>query len=54
MKSVFCDVKDHGDNPMNLFCLDSECEKKGLICSFCMLSEHQPHVQNVFPLKLII
>lgn len=54
MQPIYCDNKDHKDNPLNLVCLEQRCIHKGLICSFCLLSEHQDHVKNVFPLKTII
>ncbi|CAD8183720.1 unnamed protein product [Paramecium octaurelia] len=54
MEVIYCQDQDHTGNPLNLFCLDKECQSKGLICSFCLLKSHQEHVNNVFPLKTII
>ncbi|CAK86603.1 unnamed protein product (macronuclear) [Paramecium tetraurelia] len=54
MEVIYCQDKDHTGNPLNLFCLDKECQNKGLICSFCLLNCHQEHVNNVFPLKTIV
>lgn len=54
MQTLYCEDKEHLDNPLNLFCLDADCQMKGLICSFCLLKSHQQHVKNVFPLKTII
>ncbi|CAD8168904.1 unnamed protein product [Paramecium pentaurelia] len=54
MDAIYCQDQDHSGNPLNLFCLDKECQNKGLICSFCMLKYHQQHVKNVFPLKTIV
>ncbi|CAD8187166.1 unnamed protein product [Paramecium pentaurelia] len=54
MQALYCEDKEHLDNPLNLFCLEAECLNKGLICSFCLLKSHQDHVKNVFPLKTIV
>lgn len=54
MKPIFCTVKEHADNLMNLVCLEEDCPARGLICSFCLLTDHQSHVKSVFPLKTLI
>lgn len=54
MKTIFCSVADHQDNPLNLICMNPDCWYKGLICSFCMLNDHQDHVKLVYPLKTVI
>jgi hypothetical protein len=37
---------------MNMFCLDDECDKRGLLCAFCEISSHLNH--KILSLKVLL
>lgn len=44
---------EHLEEPLDLICLSSGCEKKGIICFLCKLSHHKDH-DTLIPLKPFI
>ncbi|KAL4501420.1 hypothetical protein ABPG72_021227 [Tetrahymena utriculariae] len=52
--TYFCEQKGHQDNPRNICCINYNCPKRGIICSHCLLHEHNDHVKQCVPLKELI
>ena len=44
---------EHIEEPLDLICLSSGCDKKGVICYLCKLEHHKDH-DPIIPLKPFI
>lgn len=42
----------HDSEPMNMFCIDNECDKRGLLCALCEASSHEHH--RILSLKVLL
>jgi len=48
-KFINCSEPGHESNQANVICLEKNCHKHGLICSYCIIIDHKSHVSNCVP-----
>ncbi|KRW98351.1 hypothetical protein PPERSA_02128 [Pseudocohnilembus persalinus] len=53
-QTLYCKIEDHQENPLNLVCTKRNCPQRGLLCSYCLLRNHNDHVNQCIPLRDLI